>query len=257
MPHSSKKYRKPTEPKSSRTPILVVVAVIVVIIAAAGGWYVYSSMKATTSTTLSSYVATTVTMNSQTQVTMNETLVNGTTYVMYAMMYTSKGNMELELYPKAAPLSVANFVNLARSGFYDDLLFHRIIPVSANQGIAIIQAGDPTTKNGGGNSSTWGEENGPVGLPLEIDPNLHNTNGTIALANTGAAKSSGSQFYINLEDDKSLDGSYTVFGRVINGMNVAIAISEVTPINSSTGAPESRNSYVFITNITILSNGPL
>ncbi len=169
MPHSSKKYRKPAQPKSSRTPIIIVVAVIVVIIAAAGGWYVYSSMKATTSTTLSSYVATTVTVNSQTQVTMNETLVNGTTYVIYAIMYTSKGNIELELYPQAAPLSVANFVNLAKSGFYDDLLFHRIIPVSADQGIAIIQAGDPTTKNGGGNSSTWGEHNGPVSLPLEID----------------------------------------------------------------------------------------
>ncbi len=86
--------------------------------------------------------------------------------------------------------------------------------------------------------------------------NLHNTNGTIALANTGAADSSGSQFYINLADDTSLDGSYTVFGQVISGMNDAIAISEVTPINSSTGAPESTNAYVYITNITILSNGP-
>ena len=74
---------------------------------------------------------------------MNETLVNGTTYVIYATMYTSKGNIELELFPQSAPKSVANFVNLAKSGFYDDLLFHRIVPGF------VIQAGDPTTKETG------------------------------------------------------------------------------------------------------------
>src|SRR5208283_255405 len=220
----------------------------------------YSSMKATTSTTLASYVATTVKVNTSTSVTENETLVNGTTYVIYALMATIKGNIELELYPKAAPLSVANFVNLAKSGFYDNLLFHRIIAGF------VIQTGDPTTKetggNPGGSASTWGQDNGPVGLPLETDSSLTNANMTIALANTGAANSSGSQFFINVADNTNLDGSYTVFGQVISGMNVVMAISEVSPVETSTtaslgqGTPLGASAYVYIDNVTILTNGP-
>jgi len=166
------------------------------------------------------------------------------------MMHTSKGDVELELFPQSAPKSVANFVNLAKDGFYDNLLFHRIVPRF------VIQAGDPTTKNGGSNPFTWGQNNGPVSLPLEIDPNLHNTNGTIALANTGAPSSSGSQFYINLGDNSNLDGKYTVFGKVISGMDVVMAISQITPINPRSGAPQGTNAYVYITNVTILSNDP-
>jgi len=257
MPHSSKKNRKKAEQqaskKSSRTPLLIAVVVIIAIIAIGGGYYAYSAMKSTATNTTASTLVTTVTLNSSTTVTMNETLVSDSTYVIYAVMHTTKGDIELELFPQAAPKSVANFVNLARTGFYDNILFHRIVPGF------VIQAGDPTTKETdgapGGSPSTWGQDNGPVNLPLEIDPNLHNTAGTIALANTGAADSSGSQFFINLVDNSaSLDGKYTVFGQVLSGMNVVQAIAAVTPINSSTGAPESSSAYVYITSITILTN---
>ena len=259
MPHSSKKNRKrPDQPGGSRTSLIIVVIVIIVIVAAGGGYYAYSAMKSTSTTSSAisgTYLVTTVSLNTSTHVTMNETLVNGTTYVIYATMATSKGNIELELFPQVAPKSVANFVNLARSGFYNNLLFHRIVPGF------VIQAGDPTTKESGGvpggSPSTWGQNNGPVNLPLETSSTLHNTVGTIALANTGAADSSGSQFYINLADNSaSLDGKYTVFGKVISGMNVVTAISQVTPIDSSTGAPTSSSAYVFITSINILTNGP-
>ena len=193
---------------------------------------------------------TTESVNSQLVVTMSETRVNDTTNAIHATMCTSKGNIELELFPQSAPKSVANFVNLAKSGFYDNLLFHRIVPRF------VIQGGDPTTKNGGGSPFTWGQSNGPTSLPLETDPHLHNTSGTLALANTGAANSSGSQFYINLADNSNLDGKYTVFGKVTSGMDVVMAISQVTPINPRTGAPQNASAYVFITNIAILSSGP-
>ena len=259
MPHSSKKNRKrPDQPGGSRTTLIIVVIVIIVIVAAGGGYYAYSAMKSTSTTSSAisgTYRVTTVSLNTSTHVTMNETLVNGTTYVIYANMATTKGNIELELFPQAAPKSVANFVNLARSGFYNNLLFHRIVPGF------VIQAGDPTTKESGGvpggSSATWGQNNGPINLPLETSSTLHNTVGTIALANTGAADSSGSQFYINLANNSaSLDGKYTVFGKVISGKNVVTAISQVTPIDSSTGAPTGSSAYVFITSITILTNGP-
>ena len=179
---------------------------------------------------------------------MNESIVNDTTHVIQATMHTSKGDIELELFPQSAPKSVANFVNLAKSGFYNELLFHRIV-----RGF-VIQTGDPTSKNGGGSPYTWGRNNGLVSLPLEIDSKLHNTSGTLALANSGTPNGSGSQFYINLADNSFLDGKYTVFGRVTGGMDVAMSISEVSPINPSTGSPESTNAYVYITNMSILSN---
>ena len=167
---------------------------------------------------------------------------------MRAIMQTSKGNFELELFPESAPKSVANFVNLAKSGFYDNVLFHRII-----RGF-VIQGGDPTTKNGEGSSFTWGQNNGPVNLPLEIDRNLHNTTGTIALANSGGPNSSGSQFFVNLADNLFLDGNYTVFGKVVNGMEVVQAISTISPVNPSSGTPMDTSAYVYIKKIEIIQN---
>jgi len=165
---------------------------------------------------------------------------------MRAILHTSKGNFELELFHESAPRSVANFVDLAKAGFYDSILFHRIL-----RGF-VIQGGDPNTKNGGGNSFAWGQNNGPVNLPLEIDRNLHNTTGTIALANSGGPNSSGSQFFVNMNDNLFLDGNYTVFGKVVSGMDVVQAISEVTPVNPSSGTPMNSSAYVYITNIEII-----
>jgi len=267
MPHSSKKYRKKPDQQSpvrSRTTLIIVAVVIIAIIALGGGYYVYSTMKSTTSTTTTSgaYRVTTVSVNSQTQVTMNETLVNSTTYVVYAKMHIGgavQGDIELELFPQSAPRGVANFVNLARTGFYNNILFHRIIAGF------VIQAGDPTTKVSGGvpggTPSSWGQDNGPVGLPTEIDSKLHNSVGTIALAHSSSPNSSGSQFYINLANNSNLDGSYTVFGKVISGMSVVTAISQVTPVETSSnstpgqGTPLGSSAYVYITGVDI-TNSP-
>jgi dolichyl-diphosphooligosaccharide---protein glycosyltransferase len=137
----------------------------------------------------------------------------------------------VQLFPADAPQTVANFVKLADAGFYSDLVWHRIVPGF------VIQAGDPNTKNGGGNRSTWGQGSSGTSIPFE-NSSLSNTAGTIAMASTAAGAGGTSQFYINLVDNsKTLDGSYAVFGQVINGMSVANNLAKVA-INTNSTSPE-------------------
>ena len=142
--------------------------------------------------------------------------------IIYATLNTSKGTFEVELYRSQTPITVNNFVNLARSGFYNNLVWHRI------EARFVVQTGDENTKNGGGNNNTWGQYQGTT-VPDEIVSSLHNYAGYMAMANTGAANSGSTQFFINLVDknSSSLDGKYTVFGRVISGMDVVNAIGVV------------------------------
>jgi cyclophilin family peptidyl-prolyl cis-trans isomerase len=166
---------------------------------------------------------------------------------VYAKLNTSNGTIEVVLYGNSAPKTVANFVNLANSGFYTMLVWHRILKT----GPAIIQTGDPYTKNGGGDRASWGTGVSSPTVPLEIDRSLHNTVGYLAMARLGGDVNSGScQFYINLSDNTYLDGQYTVFGKVINGLNVANTIQN-TPVDSPThGQPINP---VFLTSVTISS----
>lgn len=125
-----------------------------------------------------------------------------------ATIVTSKGDIVCELYPKQAPLSVTNFVYLAKGGFYNGLTFHRVVPNF------VIQGGDPTGTGSGGPGYT---------IPAEIG--LSHKEGALAWARTGdevnpKRRSSGSQFYITLKATPFLDGGYTVFGQTIGGMDV-------------------------------------
>ncbi len=126
-----------------------------------------------------------------------------------ARIVTEKGEIVVELRPDAAPRHVENFVELARSGFYDGLTFHRVVPGF------VIQSGDPTGTGSGGPGYT---------IPAEI--RLPHKKGALAAArlpdnvNPDRA-SSGSQFYITLDAQPHLDGGYTVFGYVVSGMDVA------------------------------------
>lgn len=168
-----------------------------------------------------------------------------TTNLVYARINTSMGSMEVELFPTAAPKTVANFVSLSKSGFYDSLVWHRIV-----SGF-VIQTGDPLTRNGGGNRTLWGTGGSSQTVPLETNPDLHNYVCYIGMARSTAPNSGTSQFYINLKNNTSLDGSYTVFGRVVTGMNVANAIAGVQ-VNSS----DQPVNPVYMTSVTILSGGP-
>lgn len=125
-----------------------------------------------------------------------------------AIIKTSKGEIECELFVKDAPLSVTNFKQLADGGFYNGLTFHRV-----EDGF-VIQGGDPTGTGSGGPGYT---------IPAEIGkPHLK---GALAWARTGDSvnpkrRSSGSQFYITLATTPFLDGAYTVFGQTTKGMDV-------------------------------------
>lgn len=128
----------------------------------------------------------------------------------YATIETDKGNIVVELYPAVAPKTVANFEKLSKDGFYNNLTFHRVEPGF------VIQGGDPAGNGTGGP----GYE-----IPAEISPTEKHLRGTIAMARTGdnvnpERKSSGSQFYICLNPAPFLDGQYTLFGGVVEGMDV-------------------------------------
>jgi cyclophilin family peptidyl-prolyl cis-trans isomerase len=167
---------------------------------------------------------------------------------VYAKLNTSQGLIEVELYQSKTPKTVTNFVNLAKSGFYDNLVWHRIA-----KGF-VIQTGDPKTRNGA--NSTWGTGGSNQTVPLETEASLHNYVGYLAMAHLPNDVTSGtSQFYINLRDNSaSLDGSYTVFGKVISGINVANAIGNVPVYTPPDGQPIDPSS-VLLTSVTI-SNSP-
>ena len=167
------------------------------------------------------------------------------TKIMYAKLNTSQGQIEVELYQSATPKTVANFIKLANSSFYNNLVWHRIV-----KGF-VIQTGDPNSRNAGGNNNTWGQGGSSLTIPLEIDSSLRNLAGYLGMARSSDPNSGSSQFYINLADNPSLDGNYTVFGKVIVGMNVALAIGNV-PVYPQSSQPINP---VFLTNVTI-SNSP-
>jgi cyclophilin family peptidyl-prolyl cis-trans isomerase len=129
---------------------------------------------------------------------------------MNATLHTNHGAIELELFPDDAPKTVENFTKLARDGFYDGVIFHRVIPDF------MIQGGDPTGTGSGG-----------PGYTFEDEFNDHKVErGALAMANAGP-NTNGSQFFIvTTESAAWLDGKHTVFGRVTNGMEVADRISE-------------------------------
>jgi peptidyl-prolyl cis-trans isomerase B (cyclophilin B) len=131
--------------------------------------------------------------------------------VTAATLHTNHGAVDVELFDEDAPKTVGNFVKLASDGFYDGVIFHRVIPDF------MIQGGDPTGTGTGG-----------PGYQFEDEINDHRiVRGALAMANAGP-NTNGSQFFIvTTESAPWLDGKHTVFGRVTNGMDVVDAISEL------------------------------
>ena len=127
------------------------------------------------------------------------------------IMETNFGNMEIELYWKETPKTSESFLYLVNKGFYDGLTFHRVIPQF------VIQGGDPEGTGRGGPG---------YNIPDETSPIKH-TYGCVAMAKTNEPNSAGSQFYICMKDLPNLDGKYTVFGKVIKGMETAEKIAKV------------------------------
>ena len=125
---------------------------------------------------------------------------------------TSFGNIKFNLLPDIATETVRNFSQLAKSGFYNGTLFHRIIPGF------MIQGGDPNTKNS--DKSTWGQGGPGYNLKAEFNTRSH-LRGIVSMARSTDPDSAGSQFFIVTSDSTFLDRQYTVFGEVVDGMEVA------------------------------------
>lgn len=136
---------------------------------------------------------------------------------------TSLGNIVMEIYNESAPVAAQNFINLVDAGYYNTLVFHRIIPDF------VIQGGDPEGTGGGG-----------PGYSIKDEPVVGDyTRGIVAMARTSAPDSQGSQFFICLADltgRLSKDGGYVIFGNVISGMEVADQIS----LGPSSGGQEGQ-----------------
>ncbi len=129
-----------------------------------------------------------------------------------AIIETNQGKIEFNLLPDLAPETVRNFIKLANSGFYDGTLFHRIIPGF------MIQGGDPNTKQP--DKSKWGQGGPGYSLKAEFSSRSH-LSGIVSMARATDPDSAGSQFFIVTTDSTFLNGQYTVFGEVIEGMDVA------------------------------------
>ena len=135
-----------------------------------------------------------------------------------ATVKTDKGDIVIELFADKAPLAVNNFVFLAQNGWYDGVTFHRVLPGF------VAQAGDPSGTGYGGPGYAFENE---ISTDLNFD-----SAGLVAMANAGA-DSNGSQFFITYAPATQLNGSYTIFGRVISGMDVA---ESLTPRDPSQGS---------------------
>lgn len=128
-----------------------------------------------------------------------------------AVMKTTKGEIRLTLFPAEAPVTVANFVNLAQRGYYDGQKFHRVI---AN---FMIQGGDPTGTGRGGPGYDFGDEFSPL--------RRHDSAGILSMANAGPG-TNGSQFFVTHGPTPHLDDKHTVFGKVMSGQDVVDAIAQ-------------------------------
>ena len=125
---------------------------------------------------------------------------------------TNFGSIKFSLLPELAPETVRNFSKLAKSGFYNETLFHRVIPGF------MIQGGDPNTKSP--DKSVWGQGGPGYNLKAEFSSRSH-LRGIVSMARAADPDSAGSQFFIVTSDSTFLDKQYTVFGEVTEGMDVA------------------------------------
>ena len=149
-----------------------------------------------------------------------------------AVFDTNMGEFEIELFEDKTPITTKNFIDLAQEGFYDGVIFHRVI-----DGF-MIQGGDPTGTGMGGPGYT---------IEDEFTPELtHESEGILSMANTGRPHTGGSQFFITLAATPWLDGHHTVFGKVIKGMEVVREIGHV-----QTGPQDRPVHDVVINKITI------
>ena len=206
---------------------IVTIIVIVVVVLAGVQWFMNSRPTAyfnaygsdtatTTATSTQDSSNSAATINSQTTTNQTPAASSAAKNFMHTVtLVTSKGRIVFETYDADAPKTVQNFITLTEKGFYNGLIFHRVIPGF------MIQGGDPTGTGTGGPGYTFADE---------LDPNTPSykagyVRGTVAMANSGP-DTNGSQFFI-MQKDTPLPNNYTIFGKVISGLDVVDAIAAV------------------------------
>jgi peptidyl-prolyl cis-trans isomerase B (cyclophilin B) len=157
--------------------------------------------------------------------------------IMVQIEMENGGIIKLELYPEHAPITVKNFVDLVNDGFYDGLIFHRVIKNF------MIQGGDPEGTGMGGSKKTIKGEFAANG----VNNPIKHERGVISMARTQAPNSASSQFFICHKDAPHLDGSYAAFGRVIEGIEVVDEIANVV-----TGKNDRPREDVVIKSIRVI-----
>jgi peptidylprolyl isomerase/peptidyl-prolyl cis-trans isomerase B (cyclophilin B) len=201
--------------KSSRRNLYLSIAVVVILVVAIGAVYDIEARGGTKTTSSSSSTS------------------SGTGE--YAVLDTTQGNITIQLFPADAPKTVANFVNLANTGFYNDLVWHRIVAGF------IIQTGDPNTKGAPSDESNWGQGGSGTTIPF------------------AQGDGASSQFFINLVNNvSSLGSGYAVFGMVVQGMNAVQAIGALpvaSTCSSSNGltCPPLNPGQALLISVTIQS----
>lgn len=160
------------------------------------------------------------------------------------MEISDYGTIKIELYPKYAPNTVANFVNLVESGFYNDNTFHRLVPGF------VLQGGDPDGDGTGGPGYTIKGEFSENGYGKNT---LKHDKGVVSMARTNMPNSAGSQFFIVLDDTKtihaSLDNKYAAFGKVIEGMDIIENIEKNAAVEDNQTGKLKKN--ITIKNATV------
>lgn len=170
----------------------------------------------------------------------DETIINTieNNKIMSAVLHTNMGDITILFNKTDAPNTVTNFIKLAESGFYNGTKFHRVIKGFMNQG------GDPLTKDDS-LMARWGTGGPGYSFPDEITSKNSNDVGTISMANAGP-NTNGSQFFINVVNNSSLNDKHTVFGRVTAGLDVVMAINGV-----ETEGPDRPITPVVLESITL------
>ena len=157
---------------------------------------------------------------------------------------TNLGNISIEFFYADAPKHVENFLTLSRSGFYDDTVFHRIIPGF------MIQGGDPNTIDG--NPNTWGQGGPDTKIDAEFNSIKHNR-GIVSMARSADPNSAGSQFFIVHKDSNFLDGEYTAFGRIVNEESY-ITLDKIAAVQTGTNDRPIDPEQVRIIKVSVGNN---